>query len=367
MQIELNYNSHYYKNNVVYITIGFRNGIAAKYYKYKDEIKSCNLAFAHLLANYIKSSRENIAEAHIGHTTTCFSIKSTQNDMFTDLIDLIDMFISLHLEEETFLQVKKTTLENFKNAYKDGEFRAQYKALEIANISKGYTFDGLINDLLSIEFHQFTLLFQDIIKSGECFIYINGNIRDLSDQELLLLEEKTNSEEVPPVLCGKRIDPYLLDDAHIVETARESHNVVVLHIAFDKTVCMLDRYVWASIEADRIPYKEKEISVDEFDTSILVSMSELTSVKDIFRQTIEKEQFDNARGQILIKYNRWLEKLPYIFNEKYVEMKLSGCSLTDYLSTIDHLSYEGYLKASSKIRPIINEGQVVMRREVINE
>ena len=302
----------------------------------------------------------------MGQTTTSFSVKSTRDDMFTALIGLIGMFKSLDFEEKIFQKIKNTTLDNFKNAYRDGEFRARYKALEIANISKGFTFDGLINDLVSIEFQDFTSLYQDIIRAGECYVYVNGNIRDLSDQELLLVEKETASEEEPLILCGKRIDPYLLDDAHIVETARESHNVGVLRIAFDKSVSILDRYIWASIESDRIPYREKEINVDAFDTSILVSMSELISIKDIIRQTIEKEQFENAKGRLLLKHNRWLEKSPFTFNEKYIEMQLSGCSLADYLSTIDQLNYEGYLEASSQIKPIINEGQVVMRREALN-
>ncbi|MBR2707597.1 MAG: hypothetical protein IKE74_10255 [Mogibacterium sp.] len=366
MQIRIDYNNHHYNDNAVYITAGYNNGIASKYYKVDDEIAICNLSFSHLIVNYIKKKYDLKCDCQIGQTSTCFTIKSNKEEMVKDLTTLIDVFRCLEFDRSLFDEVKETALENFKEAYKNGEFRARYKAMEIADITKGYTFEGLIRDMTSIGFEEFTSIGSRIIINGELMVYVNGNLRNLTDDELASLNDRSEPVYSVPEICGKEIDPYLLDDAHIIETARESYNIDVIHFAFNDNISLIDRYVWTNIETARIQYEDKEVNVDELDASVIVSTPELISLKKIFRTPIDNEQFNKAKGSIFLKYRRLLEKKPVLFNQDYVGMKLAGCSLIDFLELLDRLEYEGYLNVSEKIKPIINEGQVALRREVFN-
>lgn len=45
-----------------------------------------------------------------------------------------------------------------------------------------------------------------------------------------------------------------------------------------------------------------------------------------------------------------------------VELKLNGTNIVDYIGTIANLTYQNYEEIAKKIRPIVSEAQIVMRR-----
>jgi len=65
---------------------------------------------------------------------------------------------------------------------------------------------------------------------------------------------------------------------------------------------------------------------------------------------------------LLGKYNQWLEGNPIRFNMMAVELKLNGTNIVDYIGTIANLTYQNYEEIAKKIRPIVSEAQIVMRR-----
>lgn len=366
MRISIDYNRHVYKRDAVYITAGLQTGIAFRYYRIGGNTKINNLAFSHFFVNYVKHICDRKVECQIGKTISSISIKSSTESMFTDLKELLNTLNNLKSDHQSFLEIKNETVENFKRAYKDGGFRSRYKALEIADIVKGFSFSQLVNDLDSIDYESFCSLYQDLVKKGKCTVYVNGNIRDLQPDELEELKNISEDASDFPKVLGKQIDPYLLDDAHIIETAREAYNTSVLHFSFPKSISILDRYLWMALESERIPYRDRETTVDAYDASVVVSMPDVIALKESFSGSLNNDQFQNARNTILAKYSKWLKKSPYSFNAAYVEMDMNGCSLVEFLQTVDGLDYEGYLNAAQHIRPLICEGQVVMRREVFN-
>ena len=62
------------------------------------------------------------------------------------------------------------------------------------------------------------------------------------------------------------------------------------------------------------------------------------------------------------KYNQWIEENPIRFNMMVVEMRLNNIASTELLDTMVKIKYEDYANIASKIRPIVTEAQIVMRR-----
>ena len=365
MRVSLDYNRHLYKGGGVYISLGFNTGITTRYYKTANqETRKGNLAFSNIFVNCIKHKQDLVFDCYIGRTTTIFTIKSSQETMSEDLINSISYFSSLCFSVDEFVDVKKITLEGFKREYKNGDFRSRYKALEVADIVKGYTFDGLVEDLANIEYEEFISLYNDLIKCGKCNVYVNGNIRDLSLEEIDTISKLSNNDIIPTIWCGKNLDHYLFDDAHIIEVARESCNISVLHFSFDKSTNMLDKFLWTTIESERIPEKDKEFNVDWYDASVIVRTADVISIKEYLTDNINEEEYKKAKCSTLMKYFRLLEKNPIIYAQRFLEMKNNNCDLNDYLQTLDRLEYAEYTRAARKIRPFTTEAQIIMRRSL---
>ena len=236
--------------------------------------------------------------------------------------------------------------------------------MEITEIVKGYTLKQLIKDLTELDYEHFREAYEYLVRNGECNVWVNGNIRDLTTEEACKIGEIMGQSSHQIRLCGKLIDPYLLDDCHIVEAARKPCNVDVIRFSFDKSVDMLDRYIWVNIETHKVPESNKEINIDAYDASLTAGVAELSSIKGLFENPVDKEQYEAARNSVMMKYFRWLEKEPFVFALKYMEMQMWGLSLPEFLRTMDALDYEGYLSSERAVRPIITEAQIAMRRNL---
>ena len=105
-------------------------------------------------------------------------------------------------------------------------------------------------------------------------------------------------------------------------------------------------------------------NIDAYDASLTAGVAELSSIKRLFENPVDKEQYEAARNSVMMKYFRWLEKEPFVFAVKYMEMQMWGLSLPEFLQTMDALDYEGYLSSERAVRPIITEAQIAMRRNL---
>lgn len=144
--------------------------------------------------------------------------------------------------------------------------------------------------------------------------------------------------------------------------------------AFEELVCQLarqkrlvdikdlDKMIYMVIEADKISGEGKTLHVDRFDSSIIVTTSEVLKLQNYLKRPATQQQFDMTREGLLGKYNQWLEGNPIRFNMMAVELKLNGTNIVDYIGTIANLTYQNYEEIAKKIRPIVSEAQIVMRR-----
>lgn len=360
---EIKYNYHKYSSNNVYITMGINVGIGTRYFLIDNEkIFENNFAFPNIFSNYLKNIFGKKYIIDVDRTVFTLSYLSHTETMGDDIVTFINDICDLKINNEVFEKVKKITIDNLKKVYKDGVFRGWYKSFEIADLNKGFSFKQLISDLKNITYEEFVDSYNYLINLYNSAIYVNGEIRDLTAEEMNKIKQIFNQKKNYAILGGKICNPYLRGDAHLLEIARESANIDILAFSFSDTVSVFDRMIYLDIETAKIPYQDKMIHVDEFDASIIINEGELMKLKNIFKKLVSEEQFLSNQTTLLRHYSNWLEKNPERFGKWCVELVLDGIAPIEYLNVLSRISYSEYKDVAERIRPIITEAQIVMRR-----
>lgn len=360
---EIAYNYHEYPDDAVYITLGINAGMATRYFLIDEsEPYINNLAFCNVFVNYMKEICKGKYSYNIDRTVTSISYSGKTDSICDDIIELLQNVYHIQLNSELFENIKERTLSNFQKAYKSGAFRGYYKAFEIADLNKGFKLKQLISDIQDISFEQFEKSCHYIVTSSNSNIYINGNIRDLSNEEVAKIEEALSDNGNEIAMAGRIVDPFLREDIHTLEVAREAHNIDVISFCFEPQVAPLERKIYMEIESEKIPFQDKILHLDLLDASLIVNEGELMKLKNYYKRISTKEQFETAKIQVLQRYLSWIEKNPERFGTECVNMKQSGISVETYLNVLENVTYEAYLEATDKYKPMIAEAQVVMRR-----
>lgn len=360
---EIEYNYHEYADSRVYITMGINVGVTTRYFLIDNEkIFENNFAFANIFSNYLRNIFEKKYEIDVDRTVVALTYLSCTETMGEDLSVFIDDICDLEIDRDIFENTKKITIDNFKRVYKDGIFRGWYKSFEIADLNKGFLLKQLIDDLKNITYEDFKNSCMFLINLYNAAIYVNGKIRDLTTAEVNRLKQRFDQKMVHAVLGGRTIDPYLRGDAHLLEIARKPVNIDTLAFSFDGNVSVFDRMVYLDIETEKIPYQDKTVHVDGFDASVIVNEGDLMKLKNLFRKSVSEEQFAKCQNTVLNRCSNWLEKNPERFGKWCVELILCGVIPADYLSVISGITYIDFKDTAEKIRPIITEAQIVMRR-----
>ena len=253
-------------------------------------------------------------------------------------------------------------MKSFEKAYKQGEFRAVYKAYEYADTNKGYKLHTLIEDIQNISFSDFLAARNNLVIPSNMCVYVNGCIGSVSDEERETINDWIVKNKVTAAMGGRIVDQRLKEDAHLLELSRQNVNMDILSLGFEENVSELDKMIYMVIEADKISGEGKTLHVDRFDSSIIVTTSEVLKLQNYLKRPATQQQFDMTREGLLGKYNQWLEGNPIRFNMMAVELKLNGTNIVDYIGTIANLTYQNYEEIAKKIRPIVSEAQIVMRR-----
>ena len=347
---DIEYNYHEYSDEKVYITLGFNIGVATKYFYINNKnAYTNNLAFANVFAN-------------VDRTVTSISIGADKNTWTTKLMALFHIIFADSLDEKVFEDAHKLSLTRFEKAYKQGEFRAVYKAYEYADTNKGYKLHTLIEDIQNISFSDFLAARNNLVIPSNMCVYVNGCIGSVSDEERETINDWIVKNKVTAAMGGRIVDQRLKEDAHLLELSRQNVNMDILSLGFEENVSELDKMIYMVIEADKISGEGKTLHVDRFDSSIIVTTSEVLKLQNYLKRPATQQQFDMTREGLLGKYNQWLEGNPIRFNMMAVELKLNGTNIVDYIGTIANLTYQNYEEIAKKIRPIVSEAQIVMRR-----
>lgn len=360
----IEYNYHEYPNEAVYISLSFNVGVATRYFLLRGkEVFANNLAFANVFVNCVKQiAIDAPIDYNVDRTITTIHLKSSHSAMAQDLMWIAENVLNLATEPEQFEKVKAMTVENFRQNYKNGQFRGWHKAYEVADLNKQYTLKQLIDDVQNINYEQFQETVKTLIVPSNCKIYVNGNLSDLTDEQLARLEQLLQKKDPMPTLAGKYADPYMRQDCHLLELSREPYNIDILSFLFEKKVGMMDRTIYMMIETDKLPTQDCTLHIDPFDTSVITNEKELAKRKLYFKRIATKEQFQKAREKALTVFKTLLEDSPQRFNEFVTNMTMNGVSPLECMSVLAELEYEKYAEIAQTIKPIVSEAQIVMRR-----
>ncbi len=358
---DIKYNCHEYGNGLTYMTVGINMGYASRYYMVEGKEPFVNnLAFANLWADCIRQSSEN--EIDVGRTVTSITAKGHVDSLGEDIAGLIKNVFRREYGEDEFACVKEKAIEDFKRAYADGEYRAWLKSCEISELGKGFLMKELITGLEGMDYEGFTECARMLVVPSNAVMYVNGNLRDLTDEEFSLIDRELSPPGRRISLAARDIDPCLRSDAHVLALSAKPQNVDTVCFSFGKDVGMEDRMIYLAIESEKLPFENKRTHLDGFDASVTLNEEEPEKLKNFFRQPMDADHFGEVRNKLLTRYGQWLSGEPGIFGAFSVRLILNNILPEDYLWVLGALDHEAYAGVAKRIRPMVTEAQIVMRR-----
>ena len=290
---DIEYNYHEYSDEKVYITLGFNIGVATKYFYINNKnAYTNNLAFANVFANYVRLLFEGELALNVDRTVTSISIGADKNTWTTKLMALFHIIFADSLDEKVFEDAHKLSLTRFEKAYKQGEFRAVYKAYEYADTNKGYKLHTLIEDIQNISSSDFLAARNNLVIPSNMCVYVNGCIGSVSDEERETINDWIVKNKVTASMGGRIVDQRLKEDAHLLELSWQNVNMDILSLGFEENVSELDKMIYMVIEADKISGEGKTLYVDRFDSSIIVTTSEVLKLQNYLKRPATQQQFD---------------------------------------------------------------------------
>lgn len=360
LQIELN--NRPYSKDVIYAAVSLRGGYATRNFIVGDSHFVSNCAFYNILFNYYRLI-DGASGLHydIQRAVSTVSFGKKKSDFMSVLLSVLHTLFNHEYDSDKFDIAKKNTKDAFALRYKDGAFRAKYKGYEFSDLNKRFTLHQLINDIEEITFEDFVSAANALVVPANVCVYISGETNEL-DFSMLPFE----NYEVPVSLvriAGFGFDPYLRQDAHITNKAREDHNLIIEAIDFLNDDCTnFTKLIITELLAEGIPAHEIDIWVDSLDASIMFSSEQLRGYKSLL--TIDNEKsYDTAHRSLLAKYASLLENSPEYFAIKAAHMMSVGVYIDQYLEFLDKCSYELFAELCDKADYKITEAQIVLRKE----
>ena len=360
---DIEYNYHDYSDSKIYITLGINVGVATRYFLIdgKKEYIS-NLSFANILTNYLKLILGQELVVNVDRTITHLTYISKQETFEEDFLRFIRTIFASDKDAELFETSKKNTIEKFRKNYKNGEFRALYKAFEYSDANKGYKLYDLIEGLQKINYETFINENKLLIVPDNCCLYINGKLQDISCEAVEQINTIFAENQHTATLGGTMSEQRLKDDAHLLEVARENVNVDILSLGFETNISVLDRMIYLLFQSQKILAENKILHIDTFDSSMIMQTEEVIKMKMMLKNVLKEEAFEQTRKHVLGVINQWLEMDPMRFNMLAVELKIENVQIIDFLNIISTVEYDEFVTNVIKMRPTVSEAQIIMRR-----
>ena len=295
-------------------------------------------------------------------TITHLTYISKQETFEEDFLRFIRTIFTSDKDAELFETSKKNTIEKFRKNYKNGEFRALYKAFEYSDANKGYKLYDLIEGLQKINYETFINENKLLIVPDNCCLYINGKLQDISCEAVEQINTIFAENQHTATLSGTMSEQRLKDDAHLLEVARENVNVDILSLGFETNISVLDRMIYLLFQSQKILAENKILHIDTFDSSIIMQTEEVIKMKMMLKNVLKEEAFEQTRKHVLGVINQWLEMDPMRFNMLAVELKIENVQIIDFLNIISTVEYDEFVTNVIKMRPTVSEAQIIMRR-----
>ncbi len=362
MQIELN--NHPYEQNMLYAAVSLRGGFVTRdFILGEKEHFVSNCAFYNVLFNYYRLE-SNMPGLHfdIQRAVSTISFSRKKAELASALRQVILTILNSEYNEEAFKKAKHTAREAFAARYKEGAFRAQYKAYEFSDLNKRFTLRALIDDIEKIDFDTFVSCARALLVPGNICVYIIGQTDELDISELAF-----EDEELPELhnvhIAGYGYDPYLRQDAHVVNVARQDVNLMVEAFDFmSECITNFAKLMITELLAEHIEVLGAEVWVDALDASIIFPVARLDSYK---RRLIDcsEQSFLTAQKRLLAKYIILMHSSPELFAIKAAGLMTVGVYIDQYLEFLNSCTYELFDEMCTKADFKISEAQVVLRKE----
>lgn len=366
MKLQIELNKRPYGEDMIYAAVSFRGGYITRNYIIDDTnhfVSNC--AFYNVLFNYYRMTNKNNGfHFDVQRAVSTVSFCKKEAEFIPALKCVLHTLFNHEYDSEKFNKAKQTTRDAFTMRYKDGAFRSKYKGYEFSDLNKRFTLKELIEDLDKITYEDFVKSAKTLIVPGNVCIYVSGNINE-RDFSLVTLENYEEQFLHKIRIAGYGYDPFLRQDAHITNKAREDHNLIIEAIDFLNDDCTnFTKMIITELLAEQVPAHEIDIWVDSLDASIMFSSEQLRGYK-AFLSIDNEKTYDNAHRSLLTKYASLLENSPEHFAIKAAHMMSVGVYIDQYLEFLDKCSYELFGELCEKADYKITEAQIVLRKESI--
>lgn len=360
-------NHYIYKNNRAYAAVGLGGGCVTRDFIIDGtERFHGNYAFFNILADYWKIQQENKeVKFNAGRTTTFLSIDAEPSELFGKITAILETLLKHKYKQEVFEKAKEKAKKSYSDYYKDSRFRARYKSFEFLDLNKHFLLSELNRDIEEIEFADFLECVEKLIVPANMCIYATGDMTETEKSDYERFSEIIRTKNHTVQLYNFSYDPYMKNDAHIIELAREDINQFVAAFDFLNPDCSeFTKNMIVDIYAEILKIPGVEISVDSCDAGILYSGKTVKSVKDQLVD-LSGDEYDKARKTVVKRYLMFLQNNPEIFILDAVKKLLQGIYIQEYISYIQQCSYEKFVKLCSIADYKISEAQVIFRKELI--
>lgn len=363
MKLQIELNNHPYDKDLIYVAICMRGGyITKRYILDEDKIFFGNYAFFNVLFNYLRIIGENM-EVHFdvlrASASISFCVKS--EEFISTINRVLHNLFNHEYTEENFVKAKAKARDAFAQNYKEGAFRARLKAFEFSDLNKHFTLKGLINDIEEINFETFKKCAKTLIVPGNICIYISGEMQKINIQDLYMPDDMKNVNHMV-VVAGEKYSPYMRQDAHITNTAREEYKLMIESFSFiNDDITNFTKLLILELLAEQLPIRDVEVWVDSLDASLIFASETLREYKSLILKT-DKPNFEANKKRLLEKYIILMEKYPEHFAIKAANMMSIGVYPEQYISFIDTCSYDMFVEIFEKADCIVSEAQIVFTK-----
>jgi len=363
MKLQIELNDHPYDKDLLYAAICLRGGYITKRYILEEKnIFVGNYAFFNVLFNYFRIIGEDI-EVHFDvlRASASISFCAKSAEFVSTINRVLHNLFNHEYTEENFVKAKAKARDAFAQNYKDGAFRARLKAFEFSDLNKHFILKGLIKDIEEINFETFKECAKTLIVPGNICIYISGEMQKISIQDLYMPNDMKTVNHMVTV-AGEKYSPYMRQDAHITNVAREEYNLMLEAFSFiNDDITNFTKLLILELLAEQLPIRGVEVWVDSLDASMIFASETLREYKSLLIKT-DKASFEANKKRLLEKYIILMEKYPEHFAIKAANMMSIGVYPDQYISFIDTCSYDMFVEIFEKADCIVSEAQIVFTK-----
>lgn len=233
--------------------------------------------------------------------------------------------------------------------------------MEFTNVNKRFSLKNLLSSYEELNFPLFEKQRKQLINLGNMSLFIYGN----KDEEIEKSLPALNLGSLPSCdnfqwFCCKPVDPYLLQNAHIVSPGNENLKVIGINICSGQTKANLASKLFiADIFSNIIDPFKTMVQFDAFDTAILTEGLDVSFVRKRL-DAPNIQSFQNAQLLCKNQYCQLALEQPESFCSLCAQRRFWGLYMPEYLNKFLASSYEKFEKIIQNSDILFKEAEVLI-------